>query len=170
MLNTSNLTLAFQALRRSRVRTYIPQVFGDVFDDFGADRLVEIFLKHIKSHSVWESITRDGHVSAEAISDAHIVTRDDCVIGVYIDLGPVDGSEEDHGQDSEGVDDGEGNDDHEKDDDRPYVGCSYSSNFHKVDHLGGIKLRGVALRVLEQHELLDYRERNDSDHYNPGVR
>lgn len=144
VMSSGNLTKCLRAIRRSVDPAWIPEVFNDLWDHFGQDGLLNVFLAGIRSRSVWSSVTEHGHVTAAAESAAELVTEQTNLVGLYLDMG-VPGSARR----------------------RPYFGSSHASKWQKIKGLG-VRVTGVALRVVGQHERAAYRLKNPSYHYLAG--
>lgn len=128
----------------SRIASHAPAVFDSVWDWFGSEGLAWLLLSGVQLESVWLSLAQEGHITPEAISLSSRVTTQTELIGLYGDLGREGG-----------------------DPDQPYLGSSFASTWKTVPGHGA-RLRGIAWRVIGEHEREVMRLSNPAEHYKRG--
>lgn len=117
-----------------------------VWDYLGQEGLLRVFLAGLKLASAWRSVSAVGHVSADALAQSDPVTAQVDLMGIYMDCGctahPVRYA---------------------------YVGSGQGWAFGAVKGKSR-KLRGIARRVLYEHESPTYRKSHPSRHYEKGYK
>lgn len=146
ILSDANLANVMRAMHASFDAEWDAALLEDLWALFGADGLANLFKLGLRLSSVWSSITSNGHLDDAAMAGADMVTKESCVVGVYLDCGEP----------------------------RMVVRKTYAGSSHRTtvinlpDSLK--KVWGVAARVLAEHESKKFRDDSDPKpyHYTAG--